>query len=239
MARCFRSRLSNGDSSDTCWPATKSRPPTQSRGWVIGRKHFCEILTRQPKAINIISPASRISRPRLGGLLTPEPLEMFSEGLQRISWHFGEQHRVFLVSGTLAPLARMIARSLPWRHRSRCQRTGNLRLAFGRAGLRRAHERQSKSPRIRALGRARDYGSTSATHMATGSPISRCSNPSAIRPRLIPAKLRAHRATTGWPVRSWTTLHSAATPTPAQWLHAQGSAMKSPRRAAFTRKIEL
>jgi len=38
---------------------------------------------------------------------------IFSESLSRILWHQSQDHRVFLVSGTLAPLAACLARSLP------------------------------------------------------------------------------------------------------------------------------
>jgi len=39
-------------------------------------------------------------------------LAFFEGALQRIAWHHARGHRVFLVSGTLAPLARVVARSL-------------------------------------------------------------------------------------------------------------------------------
>src|SRR5271168_130421 len=39
-------------------------------------------------------------------------LAFFDEALRRIAWHVAQGHRVFLVSGTLAPLARVAARSL-------------------------------------------------------------------------------------------------------------------------------
>jgi len=39
-------------------------------------------------------------------------LAFFDEGVQRIAWHGAQSHRVFLVSGTLAPLARVAARNL-------------------------------------------------------------------------------------------------------------------------------
>lgn len=41
--------------------------------------------------------------------------EIFREGLNRIAWHQSRDHRVFLVSGTLAPLARVVAAVLPGR----------------------------------------------------------------------------------------------------------------------------
>jgi HAD superfamily hydrolase (TIGR01490 family) len=37
----------------------------------------------------------------------------FLEGMTRIDWHHGHGHRVFLVTGTLAPLARAIAQHFP------------------------------------------------------------------------------------------------------------------------------
>jgi HAD superfamily hydrolase (TIGR01490 family) len=41
-----------------------------------------------------------------------DSLAFFDEALERISWHCARHHRVFLVSGTLAPLARVVARNL-------------------------------------------------------------------------------------------------------------------------------
>lgn len=40
---------------------------------------------------------------------TTELLPLFAEGIERISWHLAQRHRVFFVSGTLAPLARVVA----------------------------------------------------------------------------------------------------------------------------------
>ncbi len=40
-------------------------------------------------------------------------LRFFEDGLARIAWHQSQNHRVFLVSGTLAPLASQILRFLP------------------------------------------------------------------------------------------------------------------------------
>ncbi len=41
-----------------------------------------------------------------------ESLAFFDEALQRIAWHRAQGHRVFLVTGTLAPLAYVVAREL-------------------------------------------------------------------------------------------------------------------------------
>ena len=40
-------------------------------------------------------------------------LPFFVEGLRSIEWHAAHGHRVFIISGTLAPLARAVARQLP------------------------------------------------------------------------------------------------------------------------------
>jgi HAD superfamily hydrolase (TIGR01490 family) len=47
------------------------------------------------------------------GSLERTPLPWFAEGLRRLEWHAARAHRIYLVSGTLAPLARVAARTLP------------------------------------------------------------------------------------------------------------------------------
>jgi HAD superfamily hydrolase (TIGR01490 family) len=42
-----------------------------------------------------------------------EPLLFFEKGLRRLEWHAAQAHRIFLVSGTFAPLARIAAAFLP------------------------------------------------------------------------------------------------------------------------------
>jgi HAD superfamily hydrolase (TIGR01490 family) len=39
-----------------------------------------------------------------------DSFSLFTEGIERISWHLAQRHRVFLVSGTLGPLARAVAK---------------------------------------------------------------------------------------------------------------------------------
>jgi phosphoserine phosphatase len=46
------------------------------------------------------------------GFLAGAP-QFFNEGLARIAWHQSQNHRVFLVSGTLAPLASQLLRFFP------------------------------------------------------------------------------------------------------------------------------
>jgi alcohol-forming fatty acyl-CoA reductase len=45
--------------------------------------------------------------------LAPDSLRCFALGIERIAWHHAQGHRVFLVSGTPAPLARAAARRFP------------------------------------------------------------------------------------------------------------------------------
>lgn len=47
------------------------------------------------------------------GSLAPDSLRCFASGIERIAWHHAQGHRVFLVSGTLEPLAGAAARLLP------------------------------------------------------------------------------------------------------------------------------
>ena len=42
--------------------------------------------------------------------LARHPIELFPEALQRVNWHVQQGHRIFLLSGTLEPLAMAIAR---------------------------------------------------------------------------------------------------------------------------------
>jgi HAD superfamily hydrolase (TIGR01490 family) len=44
--------------------------------------------------------------------LAPNSIAFFECGIERVAWHAAQGHRVFLVSGTLAPLGRVIARQL-------------------------------------------------------------------------------------------------------------------------------
>ena len=38
-----------------------------------------------------------------------DSLPLFDEGLQRINWHHAQGHQIFLITGTLAPLAKIVA----------------------------------------------------------------------------------------------------------------------------------
>jgi HAD superfamily hydrolase (TIGR01490 family) len=42
-----------------------------------------------------------------------KPVPLLAKGLRRLTWHFAQGHKIFLISGTIAPLAVRIARLLP------------------------------------------------------------------------------------------------------------------------------
>jgi len=80
--------------------------------------HFARNIWRDPYA------ATFENKFYLGGLrdslavawedsLAPDSLRCFASGIERIEWHHARGHRVFLVSGTLGPLACAAARRLP------------------------------------------------------------------------------------------------------------------------------
>jgi fatty acyl-CoA reductase len=46
--------------------------------------------------------------------IAPRSLPLLIEGINRMRWHLESGHRVVLVTGTLAPLARAMARHLPY-----------------------------------------------------------------------------------------------------------------------------
>ena len=46
-------------------------------------------------------------------LLGRRQLEFFPEALRRLEWHWAQGHKIFLISGTLAPLTEAVARQLP------------------------------------------------------------------------------------------------------------------------------
>jgi HAD superfamily hydrolase (TIGR01490 family) len=48
-----------------------------------------------------------------GATISRESLLLFDEGIDRVLWHLERRDRVVLVTGTLAPLARAVARDLP------------------------------------------------------------------------------------------------------------------------------
>ena len=44
-----------------------------------------------------------------------QSIQFLPDALEHVAWHIGEDHKIVIVSGTLAPLARALARKLPGR----------------------------------------------------------------------------------------------------------------------------
>ncbi len=115
-ARCSRRRRWSGDSSAICWSATKF--PAQHVGRWLARfagtfwRDLHGAIGGNKRYLSGISEAlvNEWEKSLARGFLRADSLPFFDEALQRIAWHRAQGHRVFLVSGTLAPLARVAAR---------------------------------------------------------------------------------------------------------------------------------
>ena len=139
-------------------------------------------------------------------------LEFFPEACVRLAWHAEQGHRIFLVTGTLEPLARWVAECLPiavtvcaaelevadgrWTGRARpdasvvTEGEALCGPAKGRALERLACEHQLD------LRRSYAYGNASADRWM----LERVGYPAAVNPSLRLALLARRR---GWPVLQW------------------------------------
>jgi HAD superfamily hydrolase (TIGR01490 family) len=135
------------------------------RGATVGNKRYlCGIGER------LLDEWERSDAPELfrGGALT-----IFDEALQRIVWHRAQDHRLFVVSGTLAPLARVVARCLATRAAADIEVCATeLEVAVGAARIwngRIAGEHMSGGAKLRAVRRfAVRYGIDLARSYAYG-----------------------------------------------------------------------
>jgi HAD superfamily hydrolase (TIGR01490 family) len=134
----------------------------------------------------------------------PNSPPVFLEGMTRIAWHHGHGHRVFLVTGTLAPLARAIAQHFPcpveivaselevfdghwtgWlagEHMSGKAKAGAIRALAAQYGL--------------ELGESHAYGN----HIADLPMLEAVGNPVAVNPSRRLARLARTR---GWRIYKW------------------------------------
>ncbi len=139
-------------------------------------------------------------------------LEFFPEGLLRIAWHVAQGHRIFLVTGTLHPLAQQIAEEL--RNRAQVAWTGLAGVCatrleerngywtgeiFGEAvcgsGKALAIERLTREHEL-DLTRSFSYGNSSADRCM----LACVGNPVAVNPsRALQRFARAN----GWPMLCW------------------------------------
>lgn len=146
--------------------------------------------------------------------LAARPLPFFAEGLWRLEWHQTRGHQVFLISGTLAPLARVTANQLPGcteicateLEAMDCRWTGfvNGEHRSGEAKARAIRELAAKFDL--ALDQCYAYGNDSSDLRMLASVGCPCGvNPS--------ARLRCAARKRGWPICSW----SGVPPTARNW----------------------
>jgi HAD superfamily hydrolase (TIGR01490 family) len=154
--------------------------------------------------------------------LEPGSPQMFSEGLARLSCHITQQHQVFFVSGTLAPLARGIARSLPG-HIEVIATELEVCGGYWTGRLSGAHmSGKAKCLAVRAL--AEQRGLRLERSYAYGDQIAdlpmleAVGHPFAVNPA---ARLRRIARKRGWEVCNWTALPTAAREECGQWSSAR------------------
>jgi HAD superfamily hydrolase (TIGR01490 family) len=129
---------------------------------------------------------------------------LFIEGTNRMKWHLERRHRVFLVTGTLAPLARAIARHMPcgvevW--------ATEIEIRVERFTGRVAGAHKGYTEKARALSEAAaTYGIDLARSYAYGNQMSdlrmleTVGNPAAVNPSW---KLERAARKRGWNVSKW------------------------------------
>ncbi len=141
------------------------------------------------------------------------PLAFFPEALRRLEWHAAQAHRIFLVTGTLEPLARAAARQLPvsviacatelevmdgrWTGRARESAIGGTMHGEALCGPAKARALERLAAEYRLdLARSYAYGDTWADHWM----LERVGHPAAVNPSRRLARLACKR---GWPVLLW------------------------------------
>ncbi len=143
--------------------------------------------------------------------LEPGSPQMFSEGLARLSWHITQQHQVFFVSGTLAPLAGVIARSLPG-HIEAIATELEVRGGYWTGRLAGEHmSGKAKCRAVRALTEQRglrlEQSYAYGDQVADLSMLEAVGHPFAVNPA---ARLRRIARKRGWPVFNWRALPATA-----------------------------
>ncbi|MGH9775168.1 MAG: HAD family hydrolase [Candidatus Acidiferrales bacterium] len=145
-----------------------------------------------------------------------EPLPFYREALRRLAWHFAHGHQIFLVSGTLAILARAVARQLAFPV-AVC--ATELEFQSGRCTGRIAGEHISGAAKARALARlATLHGLDLRRSFAYGNSISDAAMLSAVglRAAVNPSpRLERLARQRGWPILEWRSTESAAIYAPA------------------------
>jgi HAD superfamily hydrolase (TIGR01490 family) len=133
-----------------------------------------------------------------------DPLPLFAEGIERIFWHLAQGHRVFFVSGTLAPLALIFAKRF---HGAVGVRATELEIRDGRWTGRLVGEHLSGAAKAHAILKlARKYDLSLARSYAYGNDVADTPMLSAVGHAVVvnPSKPLARLARDrGWQVRHW------------------------------------
>lgn len=96
-----------GLSQVTHWLASFARQlPLDPRAAVLENKSYLRGL---PESLAEMWQRSLVWGERSGDVYANPRLGLFAEAISRMQWHAAQQHRLFLLSGTLAPLARIVA----------------------------------------------------------------------------------------------------------------------------------
>jgi HAD superfamily hydrolase (TIGR01490 family) len=134
---------------------------------------------------------------------------LYAPALERMGWHWAEGHRVFLISGTLGPLARAVARQLPGPVDVRATEV-EIRDGCWTGRLARSHLRGSAKARaVRNL--AAECGLSLWDSYAYGNSTSDLPMLDSVGRRFAVnphAGLRRIAASEGWPTYEWRTLAS-------------------------------
>lgn len=136
--------------------------------------------------------------------LAPDSIKPFPDAVRHISWHLAQRHRVFIVSGTLAPLARAFAHSLSPEIEVVAT---ELEVSDGRWTGELAGDHISGGAKGAALhSLAAKYGLDLTVSYAYGNemadlPMLKCvGHPCAVNPS---ASLRRIATNQNWPIRDW------------------------------------
>lgn len=94
----------------TGWLASFIRQfPFSPRAAILQNKSYLQGL---PKSLAETWQRSLIWSERSGEVFANQRLAFFAEAISRMEWHAAQRHRIFLLSGTIAPLARIVAAHL-------------------------------------------------------------------------------------------------------------------------------
>ena len=147
--------------------------------------------------------------------LGPGSPELFAGGIERVAWHAAQGHRVFLVSGTLACLAHVVARRLPGSV-AICATKLEVRDARWTGRLVSEHmSGEAKARTVRAL--AARFGLSLWESYAYGNSVSdlpmldSVGHSVAVNP---PARLRRIARSEGWPSCDWKIPCATSAPRP-------------------------